>query len=361
MNSFWQGKKVFITGHTGFKGSWLSLWLQFLGADVVGYALQPPSTPSLFNMAHIEEGMQSIQGDVLDYSKLQTTLLKYKPDIVIHMAAQSLVQHSYKFPIETLSVNIMGTANVLEAARHVDSIRVIINVTSDKCYENREWVWGYRENEPMGGYDPYSCSKGCAELITSSYQRSYFSGENTAKIASVRAGNVIGGGDWAADRIVPDSIRAIIKNEPILIRNLYAIRPWQHVLEPLRGYLLLAQKVWENGSKYAEGWNFGPNDSHAWTVKEVVEGLCRLWGNNATWKTEKDNHMHEAYYLKLDSTKAVHMLGWRPLLTMQDTLAMTVEWYKNFYDFKDPQKITLEQISMYQKEIYVDNHSFRSN
>lgn len=348
MKTFWQGKRVFLTGHTGFKGSWLSLWLQSLGAEVIGYSLEPPSVPALFDEAHVGDGMRSIKGDILDLPKLQKTLQENKPDIVIHMAAQSLVQKSYRFPIETFSTNIMGTANVLEATRHVDSIRVVINVTSDKCYENQEWAWGYRENDPMGGHDPYSCSKGCAELITASYRRSYFNSEHAANIASVRAGNVIGGGDWAADRIVPDCIRAIVQGKSILIRNPNAIRPWQHVLEPLAGYLLLAQRLWDNGQNYAEGWNFGPDEQHAVSVETMVNILCQLWGNDAKWSVDTDEHFHEAHYLKLDSSKAIQSLAWRPILDIQETIALTVDWYKRYYEGEDPQKVTLEQISEYQ-------------
>lgn len=356
METFWQGKRVFLTGHTGFKGSWLSLWLQSLGAEVIGYSLEPPSVPSLFEVAHVDEGMLSITGDILDLPQLQKRLQENKPDILIHMAAQSLVRPSYQFPIETLSTNIMGTANVLEAARHVDSIRVIVCVTSDKCYENREWIWGYREDEPMGGYDPYSCSKGCAELVIASYRRSFFSSDNTTNIASVRAGNVIGGGDWAADRIIPDCIRAIIQGEPVLIRNPQAIRPWQHVLEPLAGYMLLAQRLWEDGKNYAEGWNFGPDEQHAVSVETLVNVLCHLWGEDAKWLVESNDHLHEAHYLKLDSSKAIQCLAWRPILTMQDTIAMTVAWYKRFYEGEDPRIITLEQITEYQT-LCKENHN----
>lgn len=348
MKAFWQGKRVFITGHTGFKGSWLSLWLQSLGAEAVGYALEPSSKPSLFEAAQVSEGMKSVYGDILDLPKLQKTLQEAKPDIVIHMAAQSLVRYSYQFPLKTLETNIIGTANVLEAVRNNESIRVVVNVTSDKCYENQEWPWGYRENEPMGGHDPYSCSKGCAELVTASYRRSFFSSENGAKIASVRAGNVIGGGDWAVDRIIPDSIRAIQNGLPVQIRNPLAIRPWQHVMEPLSGYLLLAQKLWNDGQGHAEGWNFGPDESHAWPVGRMVDRLCHLWGPDAKWVADKRESLHEAHYLKLDSSKAVQKLGWHPALNMQDTLAMTVEWYKSFYAGEDPRKISLAQIKKYQ-------------
>lgn len=348
VKAFWRGKRVFITGHTGFKGSWLSLWLQSLGAEVCGYSLHFPSNPSLFEEAAIKDGMVCIEGDILDFSKLQRSLLEYKPDILIHMAAQSLVRLSYQSPIETLSTNIIGTANVLEAARYVDNTRVVINVTSDKCYENREWAWGYRENEPMGGYDPYSCSKGCAELVIASYRRAFYSLEHAAKVASVRAGNVIGGGDWAVDRIVPDAIRAIIQDEPVIIRNPRAIRPWQHVLEPLAGYLLLAEKLWSKGETYAEGWNFGPDDSHAWRVQDLVEALCRLWGQNARWVTSLGNELHEANYLKLDSSKATHHLKWRRVISMTDTLKMTVDWYHRYYTGSDPKELALKQIREYE-------------
>ncbi len=348
MEKFWQGKRVFITGHTGFKGGWLSLWLQSLGAEVIGYSLKPPSFPALFDVAHIANGMISIEGDISDFAKLQYSLQEHKPEIIFHMAAQSLVRCSYQFPLETLATNIMGTANILEAARHADSVRVIVNITSDKCYENREWVWGYRENDAMGGHDPYSCSKGCAELVTASYRRSYFSLENTANIASARAGNAIGGGDWAADRLVPDGVRAIVNGEPILIRNPRAIRPWQHVLEPLSGYLLLAHRLWDDDQNYEQGWNFGPDEQHAWTVEQLTDMFCRLWGDEAKWFVKANDHLHEAHYLKLDSSKAMRCLGWRPVLDMKETLAMTVEWYKRFYDGEDPRELTLAQIAKYQ-------------
>ncbi|MDQ7096249.1 CDP-glucose 4,6-dehydratase [Desulfosporosinus sp. PR] len=356
LNNFWLGKRVFITGHTGFKGSWLSLWLQTLGAEVCGYSLQPPSNPSLFELTRAQEGMISIEGNILDLPYLHKHINQFKPEIIIHMAAQSLVRHSYQFPIDTLAVNIMGTAHLLEAVRRVDSVRVAVNVTSDKCYENREWLWGYRENDPMGGHDPYSCSKGCAELVTSSYRRSYFMAENAVQVATARAGNVIGGGDWATDRIIPDCFLAIRQGEPIFLRNPEAVRPWQHVLEPLAGYLRLAEMLWFNGQQYAESWNFGPDDSHAWRVQDVVETLCSLWGKDAKWIAKSDATEHEAHYLKLDSSKAVQKLGWARKMNMFDTLSMTVEWYKNYYNGADPWLISTKQIQAYQKLLEENDH-----
>ena len=265
--AFWKGKRILLTGHTGFKGSWLSLWLQSMGAPVVGYALAPPTNPSLFEVAEVGRGMTSVIGDIRDLEHLCAVFAEHKPEIVIHMAAQPLVRYSYIEPVETYSTNVMGTVNLLEAVRGTDSVKAVVNVTSDKCYENREWVWNYRENEAMGGYDPYSNSKGCAELVTAAYRNSYFHSEKYKEhgvaLASGRAGNVIGGGDWAGDRLIPDIMRAITQNLAVNIRNPHAIRPWQHVLEPLSGYLMLAQKLYEEGAAYAEGWNFGPSDEDA--------------------------------------------------------------------------------------------------
>ena len=351
MKTFWQGKRVLITGHTGFKGSWLSLWLQMLGAKVIGYSLEMPSCPSMFHAAHVGDGMQSIKGDILDLSNLQRVLLEYQPDLLIHMAAQSLVRHSYQFPIKTLSTNIMGTANVLEAARHVDSLRVVVCVTSDKCYDNKEWVWGYRENEPMGGHDPYSASKGCAELVISSYRRSFLSFENTVKVASARAGNVIGGGDWAEDRLVPDIIQAFSQNKPMIIRNPLAIRPWQHVLKPLSGYLTLAESLWNSEDEsYCSGWNFGPSDDAEITVGSLVENVAKLWGDSAEFRICTDQKQpHEARYLKLDCRKARSKLGWTPKLSLVDTLEWTLEWYKSYYQGLPVYPLTLQQINRYEK------------
>lgn len=349
MRNFWRDKRVLVTGHTGFKGSWLSLWLQSLGSAVIGYSLQPPTEPSLFYEASIAEKMVSVEGDILDYSGLYQCMEQYKPDIVIHMAAQSLVQHSYQFPVQTLQVNILGTTHVLEAARRLESVRVIVNVTSDKCYENQDWVWGYRENDPMGGYDPYSCSKGCAELVTASYRSSFFSKSDTIRLASARAGNVIGGGDWAVNRILPDMVRSFSQGETVVVRNPNAIRPWQHVLEPLSGYLLLAQRLWENGSVYAEGWNFGPDAGHALSVKDLVNISCGLWGKAAGWRQATEIGLHEAQCLKLDSSKAMQRLGWRPVLTIEDTLKMTIDWYRRYYAGENARDLVLEQLTAYQK------------
>jgi CDP-glucose 4,6-dehydratase len=349
--SFWAGKVVLLTGHTGFKGSWLSLWLQSMGANVIGYALSPPTDPSLFVAANVIDGLTSIEGDVRDLPALVSVFKKYRPEIVIHMAAQSLVRYSYANPVETYSTNVMGTVHLLEAARQADSVRVIINVTSDKCYENREWLWGYRENEAMGGYDPYSNSKGCAELVTAAYRNSYFNPADFAKhgmaLATARAGNVIGGGDWAENRLIPDIIRAIVDGEPVLIRNPHAIRPWQHVLEPLSGYLMLAKRLWEDGPAYSEAWNFGPNDQDTKPVSWIAERLTKSWGQGARWIVDSGHHPHEAHYLKLDCSKARSLLEWQPRWHLEETLDAIIEWHRSYRSGKDMREITLQQINKY--------------
>ncbi len=306
--TFWQDRRVFVTGHTGFKGTWLCLWLQHLGAKVTGYALAPETDPNLFDLASAGQDMESILGDVRDGGTLATALRDASPEIVVHMAAQALVRASYVKPVETFDTNIMGTVNLLEAVRDVSSVRAVVVVTSDKCYENREWVWGYREDEPLGGFDPYSSSKGCAELVTAAYRRSFFDCRKTGScvaVASARSGNVIGGGDWSTDRIVPDVIRALTTNQPAIVRNPHAIRPWQHVLEPLSGYLLLAEHLFESGASYAESWNFGPHTQDALPVCDLVDKLVRLWGEGANWalRPDSESQPHEATYLKLDSQK----------------------------------------------------------
>jgi CDP-glucose 4,6-dehydratase len=349
--AFWSGKTVLLTGHTGFKGSWLALWLQSLGARVIGYALVPPTASNLFETARVTQGMTSIQGDVRDLATLAAVFAEYRPGIVIHMAAQALVRHSYANPVETYATNVMGTVHVLEAARQTGSVRAIVNVTSDKCYENREWVWGYRENEAMGGYDPYSNSKGCAELVTAAYRNSFFHpGQYTqhgVALASARAGNVIGGGDWAADRLIPDIMRAIVAGQPVLIRNPHAIRPWQHVLEPLSGYLLLAQKLYEGDAAYAEGWNFGPGDDDAKPVQWIVEQLTAAWGAGANWTFDGGKHPHEAHYLKLDCSKAKARLGWQPRWDLGKALEAIIEWQRALQAGQDMREFTLGQIAAY--------------
>ena len=348
VTDFWKGKKVLVTGHTGFKGSWLCLWLQSLGAEVTGYALAPPSNPSLFEEAKVAQGMVSLHGDIRDPEQMNRAMTRFQPEVVIHMAAQSLVRHSYLNPVETYATNVMCTVNVLEAVRQTASVRAAVMVTSDKCYENREWVWGYRENEAMGGYDPYSNSKGCAELVTSAYRQSFFR-DGSAAVASARAGNVIGGGDWAADRLVPDMVRAVADRRPVSIRNPHAIRPWQHVLEPLSGYLLLAQKLYEDGTAYAEGWNFGPREDDARPVQWIADQFTGLWGEGASWVLDGAEHPHEAHYLKLDCSKARMRLDWQPKWSLETSLRKIVAWQKAHLRNQDMRTFTLEQILEFQE------------
>ncbi len=345
---FWRGRRVLLTGHTGFKGSWLSLWLQQLGAHLVGYALPPPTTPNLFSSVDIADGMRSITGDVRDLARLRSAFDEHKPEIVIHMAAQSLVRRSYAEPVETYATNVMGTVNVLENCRHCDSVKAVINVTSDKCYENQGWQRGYSENDPMGGYDPYSSSKGCAELVTAAYRRSYFAGDSGGLIglASARAGNVIGGGDWAEDRLIPDMMRAAIAGCTVRLRNPNAIRPWQHVLEPLSGYLMLIERLYRDGPLYAEGWNFGPAEDDAKPVEWIVREMASLW-TEINWEMDDASHPHEAHYLKLDCSKARARLRWTPRLPLAEALSWTVQWYKAYVGNADMRRLTEEQIEIY--------------
>ena len=350
-NNVYKNRKVLITGHTGFKGSWLCLLLNKLGADVYGYALEPPTNPSLFFEANIGELITSYIGDIRDYHLLLKTLKEVQPEIIIHMAAQALVRESYKNPRETYEINVMGTVNLLDAARQVSSVKAILNVTTDKCYENKEWHWGYRENEPMGGYDPYSNSKGCSELITSSFRSSFFNPKEYQKhgvsLASARAGNVIGGGDWAEDRLIPDFIRAIIRGEKVKIRSPYAIRPWQHVLEPLTGNLALCEKLYTAGPAYAEGWNFGPDDRDAKNVEWITGTICELWGENASFEIDTNPQLHETNYLKLDCSKAKAELGWIPKWDIETTLKSIVDWNKSFQAGSNMRSVTEKQILDY--------------
>lgn len=349
--TFWKGKRVLLTGHTGFKGSWMALWLQSMGSHVVGYAFEPPTNPNLFNAAAIGKGMLNIKGDIRNLEHLSIVFAENRPEIVVHMAAQSLVRYSYIKPAETYSTNVMGTLNLLEAVRATDSVKAVVIVTSDKCYDNREWVWGYRENDPMGGYDPYSSSKGCAELLTAAYRNSYFNPEDYAKhriaLATVRAGNVIGGGDWADDRLIPDIMRAMEFGQQVKIRNPHAIRPWQHVLEPLSGYLILAQKLYEEGDTYSESWNFGPNDEDVKPVLWIVEKLINLWGKDASWVMDSNENPHEAYYLKLDCSKARAHLNWHPRWHLDDALRAITDWHNAYIAGEDMREFTLNQIRAY--------------
>jgi CDP-glucose 4,6-dehydratase len=347
---FWRGKRVFLTGHTGFKGSWLSLWLKQLGAEVTGFSLPPPTQPSLFELANVEKGMTSLIGDIRDLEKLSSALKESKAEIVFHLAAQPLVRLSYKTPVDTYSTNVMGTVNLLESIRRINDVRSAVIVTTDKCYENREWVWGYREEEPMGGHDPYSNSKGCAELVVSAYRKSFFSDPKRPQIASARAGNVIGGGDFAEDRLIPDIVRAALSKQKLMIRNPNATRPWQHVLEPLSGYLLLAERLYEeNGSNFAEGWNFGPNDDDNWSVEKVITTLSAIWPNAPETILSPTLELYEANLLKLDISKAKSLLGWHPVLTIREAIAMTAEWYQAHEEDKKCLHLTVKQIERYQK------------
>lgn len=346
--AFWQGKNVFVTGHTGFKGSWLSLWLQSMGANVKGLALEPPTTPALFREAKVAGGMESETGDIRDLVAIKRSMRAFNPDILIHMAAQPLVRLSYREPVETYSTNVMGTVHVLEAARRCPNLKAIVNVTTDKCYENREWVWGYREHEPMGGHDPYSNSKGCAELVTAAYRDSFFSTPDTAALASVRAGNVIGGGDWAEDRLIPDILRAFEQREPVVIRNPLATRPWQHVLEPLSGYLMLAERLYSEGDTYAGGWNFGPRDEDVLPVEWVLNHLVQRWGQGANWELDDNPQPHEAQLLKLDISKATTYLKWQPRWPLAKALDSIVEWHQCWLGQGDVHQKTLNQIAQYQ-------------
>lgn len=347
MADFWHGKKVFVTGHTGFKGGWLSLWLKSLGAEVFGYALNPPTTPNLFTVAKISESLAcSIIADIRDASSLEKAMLSAKPDIVFHLAAQPLVRYSYAEPTETYATNVMGTVNLFEAVRKTSSVRAVINVTTDKCYENRETLRPYAEDDAMGGYDPYSSSKGCSELVTAAYRRSFLEKAGIA-VASARAGNVIGGGDWSEDRLIPDFLRAINNNETLVVRSPNAIRPWQHVLEPLAGYLLLAERLCSEGEKFAQGWNFGPSDKDAQSVAWIVDKLIATTPN-ASWKVVEQPQLHEANYLKLDSSKARTHLDWQPRWNLETALEKIVDWHQAWHNQKDMQQFSLDQIASYQ-------------
>ncbi|BBI32705.1 CDP-glucose 4,6-dehydratase [Cohnella abietis] len=354
-NGFWSKKKVLLTGHTGFKGSWLSLWLQVMGANVTGYALQPASAPSLYALSGLEHSIRSVIADIRDRESLLRTIQDTQPDVIIHMAAQPLVRYSYLNPVETFEVNVLGTVNLLDAVRTAVAegvhIQAVLNITTDKCYENQEWTWGYRENDRLGGFDPYSNSKACAELATSMFRDSYFNPKDYAShglsIATARAGNVIGGGDWSEDRIIPDCIRALMEGNKLPIRNPVATRPWQHVLEPLQGYLLLVEQMVERGTKFGEAWNFGPNDDGVKSVEWLVKKIGTLWGVNDFYELAEGSNPHEATNLSLDSSKARRALGWQPIWSVERALEKTVEWFQAYQQQSDMKAVCLEQLEAY--------------
>ncbi|ASA19862.1 CDP-glucose 4,6-dehydratase [Paenibacillus donghaensis] len=358
--NFWKDKKVFITGHTGFKGSWLSIWLHQLGAKITAYSTAPPTVPSLYQISNADQLLTSVIGDIRDAYLLQRTMRDADPDIVFHLAAQPLVRESYINPVDTYAVNVLGTVNVLEAIRQNNllgaGIKALVNVTTDKCYDNKEWLWGYRESDPLGGFDPYSNSKACSELITSCYRNSFFNPhryqEHGVAIASARAGNVLGGGDWASERLIPDCFKSFCNQAPLVIRSPNSIRPWQHVLEPLSGYLLLGQRLLEEGIRYADSWNFGPEEQDAKSVESVVRRFCSLWGEGAVYETQPDNRLHEAAALRLDCSKAKLQLGWHPRWDLDTALINTAAWYKAYLNQEDMLEICRRQIRQFEQSTY---------
>ena len=347
-SDFWNGKNVLITGHTGFKGGWLSIWLSSMGAQVTGIALEPETSPNLFSSAGVSKLVDSLTLDIRNKDALVKSFASSQPEVVFHLAAQALVRRSYLDPVGTYEVNVLGTLNVLEAVRQTSSVKSVVIVTTDKCYENREWEWGYRENEPMGGHDPYSSSKGCAELLVASYRSSFFSSKESPSIATVRAGNVFGGGDWSEDRLIPDLCRSIMSETSVVLRNPSAVRPWQHVLDPLNGYLLLAEALSTNGEVYAQAWNFGPKDEDAKTVEWVVKETIKNWGVGS-YEVDSSEQLHEAQYLKLDCSKARQRLGWSPLLGIEEGIEYTIKWYKAHYANERMAELCVFQIDQYTK------------
>jgi CDP-glucose 4,6-dehydratase len=345
--AFWNGKRVLLTGHTGFKGGWLSLWLQSMGAQLRGLALPAPTEPALFHVARVAEGMDHQVADIRDFERVRQLVGEFRPEILIHMAAQPLVRLSYQEPLQTYATNVMGCVHVLEAARQSGTVRAIVNVTSDKCYDNKEWVWGYREGESLGGRDPYSSSKACAEIVSQAFRSSFLQAQDIS-LATARAGNVIGGGDWATDRLVPDILNALVQERPVHIRNPHAIRPWQHVLEPLSGYLVLAERLYEHGQRESEAWNFGPQDADARPVQWIVERLCQMWGGRAAWVLQAGDHPHEASHLKLDISKAQQRLNWAPRWSLPTALSHITEWHQAWLGGADMRALCLQQISTYQ-------------
>jgi CDP-glucose 4,6-dehydratase len=349
----WRGKSVFLTGHTGFKGGWLALWLSSMGAKIRGFSLDPETRPNLFTVACIASVLDDVRGDIRNYPELEAAMTEFQPEVVFHMAAQPLVRRSYADPLGTYTTNVIGTAQVLEAVRKTQSVRAVVCVTTDKCYHNEEWVWPYRETDRLGGFDPYSSSKACAEIVSAAYRSSFFSLEKElgrcVGVATARAGNVIGGGDWSEDRLVPDLIRGFQIGQPVLIRRPKAVRPWQHVLEPLRGYILLAERLLTGRSEFSSSFNFGPADGDAWPVERIATKLVNLWSHGASWISDSTPSIHEAHYLRLDASKARAELGWEPKLGIESALDWTVSWYRAWNDGADMLQVTLDQIAAYEK------------
>ncbi len=347
----WKGRRVFLTGHTGFKGGWLSHWLSSRGAQIRGYALEPSTTPNLFTAASVATVLDDIRGDVRDYPKLAASMKEFAPEVVFHLAAQPLVRRSYTDPLGTISTNIIGTAHVMEAIRNTSSVRAVVGITSDKCYQNKEWVWPYREEDTLGGHDPYSASKACAEIVSAAYRSSYFPvdklNEHHVALATARAGNVIGGGDWSEDRLIPDLIRGFLAKQPVLIRRPNSIRPWQHVLEPLHGYIMLAEKLLAKQAQFATSFNFGPSDEDPWPVERIANKLVDLWGDGAAWIRDPDPSLHEDNYLRLDASRARTELGWRPRLGIERALEWSVNWYRSLQEGADMEQVTRAQIAAF--------------
>ncbi len=349
----WRGRRVFLTGHTGFKGGWLALWLARRGAQIRGYALDPPTEPNLFTAASVATVLDDIRGDIRDYLKLEAAIAEFRPEVVFHLAAQPILRRSYTDPLGTYSTNVMGTAHVLEAVRKTSSVRAVVCITSDKCYQNREWVWPYHETDTLGGFDPYSSSKACAEIVCSAYRNSFFPvdrlDEHHVALATARAGNVVGGGDWSEDRLIPDLIRGFQAGQPVLIRNPKAVRPWLHVLEPLNGYMLLAEKLLDAPSQFCSSFNFGPNQEDAWTVERIATKLAEMWGEGAAWISDSAPSVHEAHSLTLDSSKARRQLCWRPRLGTEANLEWTMKWYRDWRQGADMKQETLAQIARFEQ------------
>jgi CDP-glucose 4,6-dehydratase len=346
----WAGRRVFLTGHTGFKGGWLALWLAQMGAEVRGYALDPWTAPSLFDVARVGDFVDDVRGDIRDAARLDRAVTEFRPEVVFHLAAQPLVRLSYSDPIGTYETNVIGTARVLDALRRTPSVRAVVSVTTDKCYENKEWVWGYRESDPLGGYDPYSSSKACAEMVTAAFRQSFLA-ERGVAVATARAGNVIGGGDWSADRLIPDLVRGFAMGEPVAIRQPQAIRPWQHVLEPVYGYIRLAEQLLTGDAKFARAYNFGPAEDDARTVAWIADRMAETWGNGASWILDGEPGVHEAGSLKLDASRAREDLGWAPRLRLAEALDWLVAWYRAHASGEEMQAFTLEQIREYELRV----------